>query len=187
MLRSDKTKFGTVTRTIHWLTAIFVLIAFLYSPGGPESRVYSHARTFERQLHETLGMAVFALVILRVLWRVVDRRPEPPAVPPWMTLAARAVQWALYGLMFALPVTAIGGAWLEGHSVTLLGGIDIAPWVGEQHRIGATMAKIHKLVGDGILWLAGLHAAAALFHHIVLEDDVLVSMVPAWLLRRSPR
>ncbi len=36
------------------------------------------------------------------------------------------------------------------------------------------------LLGDAILWLAGMHAAAAIYHHLVLKDGVLASMLPPW-------
>jgi cytochrome b561 len=34
------------------------------------------------------------------------------------------------------------------------------------------------LLGDAIMWIAGLHAAAALFHHFILKDSVLRTMLP---------
>jgi cytochrome b561 len=181
-------RYGPVAQAFHWVTAILVLVAFIYGPGGSEQRVYSPARDFDRQLHETLGMCVFALAAMRVLWRAVDARPDPPQVPRWMDIASKAVQWGLYVLLFALPLTAITGAWLEGHPLTLLGGIEIPPLLGLAHDLGAKIATLHTWLGDAILWLAGFHAVAALYHHIVLKDGVLASMLPRWLaLRRNNR
>jgi cytochrome b561 len=176
---------GAVTQTLHWVTAILVLAAFVYGPGGSEQRVYAAARDFERQLHETLGLCVFALAALRALWRLVERPPAPPPVARWMTLAARATHAGLYLLLFALPLTAISGAWLEGHPLTLLGGLQIKPLLGLSHDIGARLASLHGWLGDAILWLAGLHAAAGLYHHYALGDGVLVSMLPRWLSARN--
>jgi cytochrome b561 len=139
--------------------------------------VYSAARDFDRRLHETLGLAVLLLSLVRIGWRALDRRPDPPAVPPWTGVLSKAVQGVLYLLLFVVPLTAIAGAWLEGHAVTWLGG-DIAPWVAESHGLGATIAEVHGWLGDVILWTAGLHAAAALVHHFLLRDGVLRSMLP---------
>jgi cytochrome b561 len=178
-------RYGAVAQAFHWLTAVLVLVAFTYGPGGSEQRVYSPARDFDRQLHETLGLCVLALVVLRLLWRSVDRRPDPAQVPRWMGAMAKAVQWALYLLLFALPFTAISGAWLEGHPLTLLAGVRIAPPIGAAHDAGATIAEIHTWLGDTILWLAGFHALAGLYHHFVLKDGVLASMLPRWLPARQ--
>ncbi len=172
-------RYGAFAQALHWATAILVVVAFIYGPGGSEQRVYSAARDFDRQLHETLGLCVFALVILRTVWRLLDTRPEPPDVPRWMGMASKTVQALLYVLLFALPVTAISGAWLEGHPVTLLGGFKLEPVLPKAHDVGAILAVIHTWLGDAILWLAGLHAVAALYHHFVLKDGVLASMLPA--------
>jgi cytochrome b561 len=178
-------RYGAISQTFHWLTAMVVLVAFIYGPGGSEQRVYSAARDADRHLHETLGLCVFVLALARLAWRAVAAKPEPPAVSRWMGLAADAVQWCLYALMLALPLTAITGAWLEGHPLTLLGGVEIAPWFGESHDFGARLATLHGWLGDAIMWLAGLHALAALSHHVLLKDGVLVSMLPRWVpLRR---
>ncbi|MGZ5180506.1 MAG: cytochrome b [Ramlibacter sp.] len=171
-------------QAFHWLTAVLVLAAFLYGPGGSEERVYSHARDFGRQLHETLGMSVLLLSLARVAWRLVDRRPDPVVVPKWMGRTATVVQGVLFVLLFAVPLAGIAGAWLEGHPLTLLGGLEVSPWVGTAHDAGATIAELHTWLGDAILWLAGAHAAGALLHHFVLRDAVLVSMLPRWLVGR---
>ena len=162
----------------HWLTAILVLIAFIYGPGGSEERVYSAARDWDRQLHETLGITVLMLVIARLVWRMFDQRPEPPEVARWMGIAAKLVQGALYVLLLAVPLTAITGAWLEGHPLTLVSGVEIAPMLAKSHTLGKRIAEVHTWLGDTIMWVAGLHAAAALYHHFVLRDAVLASMLP---------
>jgi cytochrome b561 len=185
MEHGTRTRYGHAAQALHWATAILVVIAFVYGPGGSEQKVYSSARDFDRQLHETLGLCVFSLAVIRVLWRMVDAQPDPPQVPRWMGVTAKAVQVALYLLLFALPLTAISGAWLEGHPLTFLGGWEIASPLALSHDAGASIAKIHTWLGDAILWLAGFHALAALYHHLVLKDGVLLSMLPRWLPLRG--
>ena len=62
--------------------------------------------------------------------------------------------------------------------MTLLGGLEIAPLLARSHDLGVTVSDIHTVLGDAILWLAGLHAGAALYHHFVLRDRVLITMLP---------
>ena len=178
--------YGAAAQTFHWLTALLVVVAFVYGPGGSEQRVYSPARDFDRELHETLGICVFALALVRALWRTIDTRSQPPEVSRWMDIAAKAMQWGLYLLLFALPLTAITGAWLEDHPLTLIGRLKIPSLLGPSHAIGVQIATVHTWLGDAILWLAGIHALAALYHHIVLKDGVLAAMLPRWFpLRRT--
>ena len=72
MEHRSRARSGAVAQAFHWVTAVLVLVAFIYGPGGSEQRVYSPARDFDRQLHETLGLSVLALVVMRVLWRMLN-------------------------------------------------------------------------------------------------------------------
>jgi cytochrome b561 len=64
--------------------------------------------------------------------------------------------------------------------LTLLQGIQLASPIGTSHDLGATLAGVHGWLGDTILYVAGLHAVAGLFHHFVMKDGVLISMLPRW-------
>ena len=111
--------YDPISMSLHWLTALLVLAAFIMGPGGSEQRVYSAAKDFEREIHEVLGLAVFVLALLRLGWKPFARTPQRPELPGWMTLAAQVVQGLLYVLLIATPITAVLGAWLAGHPLTL--------------------------------------------------------------------
>ena len=173
-------RYGGIAQALHWLTAILVLAAFIAAEGGPESRVYSPERDGQRILHESLGLAVLALVVIRIVWRLMDRAPDEAPMPRWMTLSAVVTHWLLYLLLFAVPLTAIFGAWLEGHALNTYVFAEIPSPFAPSHDLGRSITEVHEWLGDAILWLAGLHAAAALFHHFLLRDRVLISMLPRW-------
>jgi cytochrome b561 len=173
-----RVRYSATAQLFHWVTAILVVVAFVYGPGGSEQRVYSAAKDFDRQLHETLGMSVLLLTALRLAWRTFDPPPRKPPMPGWMRRAARIGHGLLFLLLLAVPLTAITGAWLEGHPLTLLAAVRISPLLPGAHAAGSVIAEIHTWLGDTILWLAGLHAAIALLHHFVLRDRVLRSMLP---------
>jgi cytochrome b561 len=112
------------------------------------------------------------------LWRLLDPPPEAAPMAPWMKYFASAAHGGLYALLVAIPLTAIAGAWLEAHPLTIFGIGNIAPLLPQAHDLRQSIAEIHTILGNVIIWLAGLHAAAALFHHFVLRDSVLTSMLP---------
>jgi cytochrome b561 len=177
-LDSPEGRYGALAQAFHWLTAVLVLAAFITGPGGPEQRVYLAARDAARQTHETLGMAVFLLTALRLAWRAAHPAPALPPMARWMGTAARVLHGLLYVLLVAVPVTAILGAWLEGHPLLLhLFGTVPSPWA-ESRGLGTALSELHPWLGDAIVWLAGAHALAALYHHFVLRDSVLRSMLP---------
>ena len=171
-------RYGRVAQLLHWLTAVLVVAGFTLGPGGSEERVYSAAHDVDRPIHETIGLCVLALVLVRLAWRRIEPPPPLPRMHVALRVLARTFHAAFYVLLAIVPLTAIAGAWLEGHPLTVLGGLTVGPWVAESHDAGAQVARIHKLLGDVLIWLAGFHAAAALFHHFVLRDGVLRAMLP---------
>ncbi|MEO8543878.1 MAG: cytochrome b [Burkholderiaceae bacterium] len=186
MPSASRSSYSATAQFFHWATAVLVVVAFVYGLGGSEQRVYLPSRDFERQLHETLGMTVLLLTALRLGSKLFDARPAPLAMPRWMEQTSRTAHGLLYVLLFAVPITAIVGAWLEGHDVTLLAGIRFAPPMASVHDLGVRISELHTWLGDAILWVAGAHALAAIFHHAILKDATLVTMLPAFIARRLP-
>ncbi|MFX7840656.1 cytochrome b/b6 domain-containing protein, partial [Acinetobacter baumannii] len=68
--------------------------------------------------HESLGLLVFALTLLRLLW--VALRPGKPHfdMPAWMRALALLVHGALWVLLLALPLTALLALGSESHPLT---------------------------------------------------------------------
>jgi cytochrome b561 len=177
---STRLHYGLVAQAFHWSTVVLVATAYLVSPGSSEQRVYSIASDFTRHIHETTGILIFAIVLARILWRTIDAAPEAAPMEPWMKYSAKLAHFSLYALLIALPLTAIVGAWLEGHPLTLLGGGNFGPMLPQDHVLGQAVSYVHTILGSVIVWAAGLHALAALLHHFVLRDNVLTSMLPDW-------
>jgi len=65
--------------------------------------------------------------------------------------------------------------------------LQIAPQLALSHDTGTTIATLHTWLGDAILWVAGFHAIAAIYHHLFLKDDVLSSMLPVWVPLYRPK
>lgn len=180
---SNPERYSLATRTIHWLTALLVVAAFAYGPGGSERSAYRSSRDAQRLIHETLGMSVLLLTLARIAWARLETRPmHPPGGP--LAMIARVVQWLLYGLLVAAPCSAIAGAWLGNHPLELLGGLRLGSPFAVNPGLAELLVAIHTKLGNVILWIAAMHASGAAYHHLVLKDQVLASMLPSWMLSR---
>jgi cytochrome b561 len=87
------------------------------------------------------------------------------------------MHFVLWALLFALPLSALLALGTEA----LLGGFRIneLPIIANSYFSGlADWGDVHKFLGDVIMWLAGIHALAAIYHHIKLKDRVLTSILP---------
>lgn len=176
--------YDRLSKAFHWVTAIMVGIAFILGPGD-FGRLLDEgidpATRIDILWHESLGVTVFMLTLLRLSWVAV--RPAAPRIQmkSSMHVLARLMHIALWGLLFALPLTALLALGSQAIPLTLLGGvrIDRLPFIAGSYGAGlADWGDLHKLLGDAIIWLAGVHALAALYHHFKLKDGVLSSMLP---------
>ncbi len=188
MNQRSSTRYDFLSQAFHWVTAVVVTVAFILGPGGFGRLMrqgVDPATHSDIVWHESLGLLVFALTALRLIW--VALRPSAPKfqMAGWMHTLGKLMQLALWALMLALPITAFLALGGEGHPLTLLGGIrlDKMPLIAESGIAKlADWGDVHSFLGDAIMWFAGLHAAAAIFHHVVLKDGVLAAMLP-WKLR----
>lgn len=189
MTQQSPSHYDTPSRVFHWITAIAVTIAFILGPGGFGRLMHQGVDPATRSdivWHETLGILVLLLTVLRLLWLAF--RPAAPQFPManWMHKASRLTHAALWTLLLALPITAFLALGSEAHPLTLLGGvrIDQMPIIANSPVAKlADWGDVHQFLGDAIMWLAGLHAAAAIYHHLILKDGVLSAMLPRKWLR----
>ena len=76
-------KYHPLTQIIHWLTALLVIIAFVLGPEDVDE-LDNPSLDLGLQIHETLGLAVFGLTVLRLLWTLFSRRPLAVPMAAWM-------------------------------------------------------------------------------------------------------
>lgn len=184
MRQNQPGQYDKLSKAFHWITAITVVAAFVLGPGDFGRLMHTGIDPGTRNdivWHESLGITVFVLTSLRLLWVAV--RPNTPRVQmkAWMHLLSRLTHFSLWALLFALPISALLALGSEAHPLTLLGGIRInaLPFIENSRLSGlADWGDVHKLLGDVIMWLAGIHALAAMYHHFKLRDSVLISMLP---------
>src|SRR4051812_7637500 len=98
--RSTSTQYGSVAIAIHWASALAVILAF--AAGFSVANLAPPDRQGPILIvHITLGLTVFVLTLLRIVWWLVaDKRPPLPADEPRVQqLAARIVHYALYAIL----------------------------------------------------------------------------------------
>jgi cytochrome b561 len=184
MNQQRTSQYDFLSLTFHWVTVLVVTIAFVLGPEGFGRLMREGIDPATRSdivWHESLGILVFVLTVLRLIW--VAFRPAAPQVQmaSWMQLMGKLVHVALWTLLLALPVTALLALGSEAHPLTLLGGVrvDAMPVIANSAIAKlADWGDVHQFLGDAIMWMAGLHAAAAIYHHLILKDGVLSTMLP---------
>lgn len=168
--------YDPVSIAFHWAT--FLLIAAMFAlalvPGVIKGSI---------ELHKSLGFAIFALVVLRILWRALrGRKPaDDKGVPVLLRLGARAAHLALYGLLLTAPV--LGWLYLEAKAVDVhpfgIAWIEMPSLIYYDRQLAMTIYGWKQVVVYSLLALVLLHASAAIvYHSMIRKDAVLRSMLP---------
>lgn len=177
-LRSTDAGWGALARAFHWLIAVAILAQgviglTMVGMGVTPAKV----RVFA--LHKSIGITILALVLLRIAWRLSERRPaDPPAMPRWQRGAAHALHFALYVLILAIPLS---GWWFNSASnapLVWFGLFDIPSLTGGYAPAWKPRALLlHQVLFWLLIALLVLHVGAALWHHFRQRDDVLRRML----------
>ena len=182
-------RYDPVAVTLHWLIALSIIamipLGFFMGDLPMSIRFDAYA------LHKSIGITVLALSIFRLIWRLMN---PPPALPLTMSASekflAQSAHWFLYFLIVAMPLS----GWLM---------VSAAPkyptvyfWTGEVPFIpmppdidakatARFFAIYHQRFAYGALFLIIVHVGAALKHHFINRDTVLLRMLPLWLQRKN--
>ena len=170
-LKSTPTQYGRVAVAIHWSSAIAVILTWL--AGFAVAEVAPPAQQAPILIaHITLGLIVFALTLLRILWwAVADKHPGAPAGQPrWQARTAQIVHFALYALLVLMASSGIFTLILSGAVPTILSGGPVPDFSELIPRIA------HGLMSRILLALLVLHVGAALWHQLVRRDHLLARM-----------
>lgn len=177
--------YGTVAKTFHWLIAVLILVQFAlgiygaYLPPGFDKLVVL-AR------HKSVGITIFGLAALRLAWRWYSPPPPlPQAMGAIQRFLAHASHTLLYVLLFALPVVGWLFSSASGISVSWFNLVVLPDMVAANEHLADRLLALHIALAATLAVMALGHIGAALWHHVVRGDAVLVRMLPGRSRRRS--
>ncbi len=174
---ADTKGYTRPARVMHWLTAVLVLfmipvgVIIAKEKGGPlQDLLYT--------LHKSTGALILILVIARLAYRLTHKPPLLPGdTPPLQRLAAQATHWALYALLIIMPLLGWAGTSAYPAPVPFYGLFELPPLLAPDRTLSERLLHWHGLIGFPLGGLALLHIGAALYHHFVRRDRVLLRML----------
>ncbi|MGB7975375.1 MAG: cytochrome b/b6 domain-containing protein [Roseiarcus sp.] len=165
--------YDRTTIVLHWTTAI--LVAVLWIIGQTADRMSDGpVKTDYWSVHVVLGFALAVLIAWRMVWRRSGGQELPAADAGPMRVVAKATHHGLYLLLLIVIVLGVVNAFVRGYNLFDLANL---PQIGDR-ALRKPITQWHGLAANVLMGLAGLHAAAALFHHYFLRDGVLARMLP---------
>jgi len=176
-LRNCGDTWGAVARGFHWLIAVLILLQFVIGSVAEEMKL-TPAKLDLFVWHKSIGVTIFMLALLRLLWRLGNPPPAMPAgTPRWEHRLAVLGHWALYALMFAVPIS---GWVVSDASRVPFKAYFVLPMpdvIATSRSLQELAEEVHEVLTMSLLVVVVVHIAAALRHHFLLHDDVLRRML----------
>ena len=176
-LRNSSDTWGGVARGFHWLIAALILAQFVIGSVAEEMKL-TPAKLDLFVWHKSIGVTIFLLAVLRLLWRLGNPPPAMPAgTSRWEQRLAALGHWALYVLMFAVPIS----GWLVSDASRVpfkaFFLLPMPDMIETSRSLQEAAEEVHEVLTMTLLVIAIVHIAAALRHHFLLQDDVLRRML----------
>lgn len=181
-LKGTEQSFGSVAKTLHWMMAIAIIgngilgwIMHEMPRGMDKLNTYA--------MHKSIGLTVLALLLLRVCWKMFDRRPPDEPMPRWQRIAAHATHGVLYLLMLAIPLSGWFYNSLRGYPLQWFKWFNLPALAGKNEDLASIAHLAHESLFWILLGVLAAHVGGALMHHFHERDNTLLRMLPMARLR----
>jgi cytochrome b561 len=174
--RNSSERFGAVAQALHWSMVVLIALALVGALVIDAFPRDSAGQLLMRATHESLGVTVLLLACARIAWKLAGPTPSG-AGSPWQQRLARLGHGALYALMFAVPVAGYVVATARGHDPAFFG-LSVPSLIGKDRALARSAKEIHEFLAWTLVAVVAVHAAAAIWHQLVLRDRVLARMLP---------
>ena len=178
MLRNTRYRFGPVAKLLHWLIAALMLSLIptgWYMVGLSDEDIWYYRFL---DLHQAMGLSVFALFVVKIIWMLISPNPKPlNSLPTWERRSARVVHTLLIALMAVIPTLGYLFAAGQGDPIDLYGIIEIPGVIELTKSEGELIIDLHAYFAYGCAVLIAIHILAALKHHFIDKNNALARML----------
>lgn len=187
-LQVREATYSTAARHFHWWTvallAIQVPVGLYMSYRGNTLKIADGLTNNLYSSHKTLGLVILALVIARLLYRLVHGAPaDEPTITRWQKAASHATHWSLYLLLILVPLVGWLGISLYG-AREVFGIVTIPALAAENPEAWEVARLVHRYLAYLTVALVAMHVGAGVvLHYFIRGDGVLARMIP-WLGRQ---
>ncbi|MDR6536342.1 cytochrome b/b6 domain-containing protein [Variovorax soli] len=163
------------SRWLHWLTVLLLLVSI---PFGIWIAFFEpadeHFKLRLYNVHESVGVLVFVLVLIRIVNRRLNPPPPLPSdMPTWMRHVAHANHIGLYALLVLMPLIGFLATNAWGFPLSFFNVLPIPSPVGKNEALAKVLSFLH-LCGAIAIGLMILGHLAGVVHHTFIRRDGLL-------------
>lgn len=168
---------------LHWLVAGG--IAFMFMHGFDMMRTPEAERLPQLNLHRSVGVTVFVLVLVRIWWRMRHPPPQIP-MPPVQAWIAHMVHLLIYALLVVNGIAGCVG-WIASGDPIVFFGVPLAGGRTPSPQLNHLCILVGLTTARALIVAIALHVIGVLKHELFDRDEVLERMVPGPSFKLSLR
>lgn len=166
-LLNTRSKYGIISRALHWIIVLAIIAQWLLAEADEDSGPLYGSSFDALTLHQSIGLSVLLLATVRLAWRFLNPTPAWPAdMKSYEVTLARAVHFAFYVLLFAIPITGWALSSVEDEPLRFLSWFDV-PKIFRSVTAEETLEEVHEVLFNTLVVLALLHVIGAAKHWLV--------------------
>lgn len=177
MLRNTKSHWGWLHIFFHWLTAASVIGLFALGLWMADLGYYSEWYNRAPYIHKAVGVLLFGLVTLRLLWRLANPLPTDEPGPRWEHRLAHGVHWLIYLLLFAILATGYLIPTAAGDGIDVFGLFTLPAFTTGIDNQEVLAGRLHLWLAWALIGLVVLHGGGALKQHFINRNRTLTRML----------
>jgi cytochrome b561 len=174
-LYNNEHSYGLVAILLHWLIAVGLVALFTSGLWMTTLDYYDPWYHRAPALHISVGAVVTILVLLRIFWSLFSYSPQQFAGRLFM-LMAQAMHVLLHLLPLLIAVSGYLMVTAEGQGVRVFSLFELPSLLEAASERADSAGNFHYWCAWSLIILSLAHAMAAVYHHFLLHDSVLVRM-----------
>lgn len=166
---------------LHWVIALLIIILFamgLYMVELPEG-VTPSVRAPWFAWHKTIGILVFLLLLIRVIWRFTH---QPPALPDTVSAAQKkfisVMHKLFYVSMFIQPISGYLSSSFSGYKTKFFG-YPLPQWGWKDEQFNQLFGNLHEISAVILASFIVIHLAGIVSHKLKGDgQSIMQRMLP---------
>jgi len=181
-LQNSSSRFGSISRFFHWSIALLFLYQYLGAnimTRLGKGALFGMDANFFYNWHKSIGLLIAALVIGRLIWRVISTLPDwHEHLTTIDQRITKRLETTLYILMFLLPITGYLFVMAGGYGIKLFGIYDLTNPIGKQPSWSWAVWTLHVAFAYAALIVIAWHVGLMLRKHFFERSGILNRMLP---------
>ncbi len=169
-MKNTLTEYGLISKLLHWLSAILLIgqiplgFYLVDLDFGPE-------RLNIENIHVTVGLSLFYLVILRLLYKIFNPTPKlEPSIFKGQKFLAKLNHILLYVTILSITISGIFKKLFNGETISI---IFKKIKIQDNFELGELFYDIHVFSNYLMIALIIIHLMAVITHKLFFGDNLL--------------